>query len=135
MKLSLVLPLCALLACAASPGSMDRPVLDTSKSPHAVLHGVPVSAVPIDNGFWSPRRKVNVDVSLPTLLQLFEENGILDNFRRISGRKDVAHRGPLYTDSDVYKWLEAVAFVLQSGDNPPLRKSAEAVIDDIVAAQ
>jgi uncharacterized protein len=124
---------------ATAPGQTvewkDHPILDTSKSPNAVLHGVPVSAVTIKEGFWSPRRKVNVDVSLPTLLALFEEKGILDNFRRLSGRKETPRRGPLYTDSDVYKWLEAVAFVLQSGDNPTLRNPAEAVIDDIVAAQ
>lgn len=125
----------SVLAFAEAPAWKDRPVLDTAASPQAVLHGVPVSAVTVKEGFWSPRRKVNVDVSLPSLLALFEENGIIDNFRRVSGRKDVPRRGPLYTDSDVYKWLEAVAFVLQSGDNPQLRKSAEAVIDDIVAAQ
>lgn len=123
------------LVFAQTPEWKNRPVLDTAASPQAVLHGVPVSAVTVTAGFWSPRRKVNVDVSLPTLLTLFEENGIIDNFRRVSGKKEVARRGPLYTDSDVYKWLEAVAFALQSGDNPQLRKSAEAVIDDIVAAQ
>jgi hypothetical protein len=129
---------CALLMASAPSQAADwkdKPILDTAKSPGAILHGVPVSAVTIKDGFWSPRRKVNVEVSLPTLLTLFEQNGILDNFRRVSGRKDVARRGPLYTDSDVYKWLEAVAFVLQGGDQPELRKSAEAVIDDIVAAQ
>ncbi len=101
----------------------------------AQLQSVPVSAVQIEEGFWSARRKVNVEVSIPTLLALFEEKGIMDNFRRISGRKQVARRGPLFTDSDVYKWLEAVAFVLQSGPAPELRQKAEAVIDDIVAAQ
>jgi DUF1680 family protein len=114
----------------------DRPVLDTAKSPGAVLHGVPVSAVKVTDGFWSPRRKINVDVSLPTLLELFEQNGIVDNFRRVSGRKNVARRGPVYTDSDVYKWLEAAGFAIQSGDmTPQLRKAAEGVVDDIASAQ
>lgn len=110
-------------------------VLDTARSPKAVLHPVPVSAVKVQEGFWSPRFKVNEEVSLPTLLQLFEEKGIIDNFRRVSGRKDVPRRGPLYTDSDVYKWLEAIGFVLQQKDSPALRKAAESVIDEIVAAQ
>lgn len=113
----------------------DKPVLDTAKSPKAVLQGVPVSAVRIEDGFWSPRRKVNIEVSLPTLLTLFEEKGILDNFRRLSGQKQLPRRGPLYTDSDVYKWLEAVAFVLQSEPQPQLRAKAEAVIKEIAAAQ
>jgi len=129
------LMLAAAAVCAPAQSWKDRPVLDTASSPQVVVHGVPVSAVTMKTGFWSPRQKANVEVSLPTLLTLFEENGILDNFRRVSGKKDVPRRGPLYTDSDVYKWLEAVAFVLQSGDNAELRKSAEAVIDDVVAAQ
>lgn len=124
----------ALCAAAAQPRS-DGPVIDTSRSPKAVLHGVPVSAVTMGDGFWQPRMRAVTDVSLPTLLQLFEEKGWIDNFRRISGRKDVARRGPLYTDSDVYKWLEAVAFELQSKPDAPIRGSAEAVIDEIVAAQ
>jgi DUF1680 family protein len=120
---------------AQAPDAKKAPVLDTSKSPYAVLHPVPVSAVTVEQGFWSARQKVNVEASLPSLLQLFEEKGIIDNFRLVAGRKNVARRGPLFTDSDVYKWLEAVAFVLESGDNPALRKSAESVIDDIAAAQ
>lgn len=126
-----------LLFCllAVSIAAAQGPVLDTRKSPKAVLHGVPVSAVTIENGFWTPRFKANEEVSLPTLLQLFEEKGIIDNFRRVSGRKDVPRRGPRYTDSDVYKWLEAVGFVLQSKPDSALRKSAEAVIDEIAAAQ
>ncbi|MBS1825892.1 MAG: glycoside hydrolase family 127 protein [Acidobacteria bacterium] len=133
MKLALSFVLCS-CAVFAQPWK-DRPVLDTAASPKAVLQGVPVSAVRVEDGFWSPRRKVNVEVSLPTLLLLFEEKGILDNFRRISGRKQVSRRGPLFTDSDVYKWLEAVGFVLQSEKAPELRAKAEAVIDEIVAAQ
>jgi DUF1680 family protein len=122
-----------IIFCCVLAGA--QPVIDTSKSPKATLHGVPVSAVKMERGFWSPRMQAVSEVSLPTLLQLFEEKGWLDNFRRISGKKDVARRGPLYTDSDVYKWLEAVAFALQSGDNAGLRKSAEAVIEDVAAAQ
>ncbi|QQS47492.1 MAG: glycoside hydrolase family 127 protein [Acidobacteriota bacterium] len=113
----------------------DKPVLDTSRSLKAVLHGVPVSAVKFGEGFWTSRRKVTVDASLPSLLELFEQKGIIDNFRRVGGGTDVARRGPLYTDSDVYKWLEAIGFVLQERDHPALRQAAMKVIDDIAAAQ
>lgn len=112
----------------------DKPVLDTARSPHAQLRGVPVSAVELSKGFWTARRKAVVDASLPSLLELFEQKGIIDNFRRLAG-KDAPRRGPLYTDSDVYKWLEAVAFVLQERDHPELRKAASEVIAAIVAAQ
>ncbi|MFN7923570.1 MAG: glycoside hydrolase family 127 protein [Bryobacteraceae bacterium] len=109
--------------------------MDTAQSPKAVLHGVPISAVKFGEGFWTPRRKVTADASLPSLLELFEANGIIDNFRRLNGHKDVARRGPLYTDSDVYKWLEAIGFFLQERDYPKLREAASKVIDEIAAAQ
>jgi DUF1680 family protein len=124
-----------LLILLAASAFAQSPILETKRSPQAALQGVPVSAVRMHDGFWSPRQKVNLEVSLPTLHTLFEEKGIVDNFRRISGRKKVDRRGPLYTDSDVYKWIEAIGFALQSGPHPELRRMAAAVIDDIVAAQ
>jgi hypothetical protein len=69
------------------------------------------------------------------LLELLEEHGVVDNFRRLSGRKNEGRKGPLYTDSDLYKWMEAVAFVLQSGDRPQLRQTLDKLIDDVLAAQ
>ncbi|MBM4023915.1 MAG: glycoside hydrolase family 127 protein [Planctomycetes bacterium] len=116
----------------------ERPpsvILNLEKSPHAKLRNVPVSAVKISEGLWAERRKINVEKSIPTLLELLEQNGIVDNFRRLSGRKDVPRRGPLYTDSDLYKWMEAVAFVLQSEDRPDLRANFDRLTDEILAAQ
>lgn len=123
-----------LLPLPAAPPD-PAPVLDLSHSPAARLRNVPVSAVSIRDGFWSARRKTNVEKSIPTLLALLEENGVIDNFRRLSGAKNVPRRGPLYTDSDIYKWMEAVAFVLQSEDHPELRRTFDRLADEILAAQ
>ncbi|HZP04851.1 MAG TPA: beta-L-arabinofuranosidase domain-containing protein [Terracidiphilus sp.] len=59
----------------------------------------------------------------------------MDNFLRLTGKSSAAQTGPVYSDSDVYKWTEAVGFALQSGDLPELRKTTDAMIRDIVAAQ
>jgi hypothetical protein len=112
-----------------------QPILDDSKSPQAKVHGVPIRAVKMGDGFWAARRQVTVEKSIPSLYELFEANGIIDNFRRLSGRKNVPRKGPLYTDSDIYKWMEAVAFVLQSEDRPELRALFDRVADDVLAAQ
>jgi hypothetical protein len=69
------------------------------------------------------------------MLQLLEEHGVVDNFRRLSGRKNAGRKGPVYTDSDLYKWMEAAAFVLQSGDRPQLRATLDKLMDDVLAAQ
>jgi DUF1680 family protein len=113
----------------------DQGILALERSPGAKLHNVPVRAVTLRDGFWAGRRKANVERSIPTMLQLLEEHGIVDNFRRLSGRKNVPRRGPLYTDSDLYKWMEAVAFVLQSGDDAGLRRTFDSLTDDILATQ
>ncbi len=110
-------------------------ILHLEHSPHARLKNVPVRAVALHEGFWTARRKANFERSIPTLLQLLEEHGVVDNFRRLSGRKNVPRRGPLYTDSDLYKWMEAVAFALQSGEDPGLRATFERLTDEILAAQ
>src|SRR5215217_6798002 len=125
----------ALFAQSGGDQWRSEGVLYLQRSPHARLKDVPVRAVHMGDGFWAPRRRVNVERSIPTLLQLLESNGIVDNFRRLSGRKQVARRGPLYTDSDLYKWMEAVGFALQSRDDPALRATMDRLIDDVLSAQ
>ncbi len=121
---------------ASEPGGWrSQGILHVEQSRHAKLRNVPVRAVRLGEGFWSERRRVNVERSIPTLLELLEQNGVVDNFRRLSGRKNVPRRGPLYTDSDLYKWMEAVAFVLQSEDRPSLREAFDRLSDEILAAQ
>ncbi len=110
-------------------------IVDLDRSPYAKMHSVPIRAVKMGDGFWATRRAINVEQSIPTLLAELEQHGIVDNFLRLEGRKDVARRGPLYTDSDLYKWMEAVAFVLQSGDQPKLRAEFDRLTGIILAAQ
>lgn len=127
--------LLAPLAALAADNWRDQGILYLDHSPQAVMHPVPVRAVTLGDGFWSERRKVNVERSLPTMLTLIEEHGAVDNFLRLEGKSKAPRKGPRYTDSDVYKWMEAVAFVLQSGDNPKLRADFDRLTGIILAAQ
>jgi hypothetical protein len=81
-------------------------VIRDGASPHAKLHSVPIRAVKMGPGFWSARIKVNAEQSIPTLLEQFEDYGVVDNFRRLSDSKRFDHRGRLSTDADLYKWME-----------------------------
>jgi DUF1680 family protein len=125
----------AQVALTDSPGWKDQGVENLAKSPHAKLRDIPVRAVTITGGFWGPRREINVTKSIPTMHDLLEANGRMNNFRRLVGKSTAAQIGPVFSDSDVYKWTEAVGFVLQSGDRPELRASAEKLIDEVVAVQ
>ncbi len=134
MKYALLTLLTVALAAAADTWR-DQGIIYLAHSPQAVMHPVPVHAVTLGDGFWAERRKINVERSIPTMLALLEEHGIIDNFRRLSGKKAATRKGPLYTDSDLYKWMESVAFVLQSGDNTKLRADFERLTAEILAAQ
>src|SRR5215469_20937 len=117
------------------PDWKNQGVENLAKSPYAKLRNIPVRAVTIQSGFWGKRREINVTKSIPTMHDLLEANGRMENFRRLLGKSSAPQRGPVYSDSDVYKWTEAVGFVLQSGDIPELRASAEKAIHEVVAVQ
>ncbi|HEY7304732.1 MAG TPA: beta-L-arabinofuranosidase domain-containing protein [Bryobacteraceae bacterium] len=118
----------------------DEGILYLDHSLNARLHPVPVQAVRLGDGFWSARRRITTERSLPTLLDLLEEHGVVDNFRRLSGRPDLPRKGPLYTDSDLYKWIEAASWALASNETSEaekqkLRGDVESLASHIIAAQ
>jgi DUF1680 family protein len=76
-----------------------------------------------------------MSASIPSMGKLLEVNGRMDNFRRLTGKSTAAQRGPVYSDSDIYKWIEAAGFALQSGERPELRSTVDKDIREIVAAQ
>jgi uncharacterized protein len=117
------------------PDWANAGIICTRNSPHAKLKSVPVRAVTIQPGFWSKRRQTNVEASLPSMRDELLEHGRMDNFLRLEGKSSAPQRGPVYSDSDIYKWLEAVGFALQSGSLPALRPGSEEIIRQVVAAQ
>jgi DUF1680 family protein len=119
----------------ADPAWKEEGVLFVDKSPYAKLHNIPVHAVTITQGFWGARRETNVDKSIPSMEKLLEANGRMNNFLRLAGKSDAAQHGPVYSDSDVYKWTEAAGFALQSGDRAELRAMTDKIIKEVVAVQ
>lgn len=120
---------------------MAYPILDTTSSGEAAQRTVPLPNVRLaDEGFWGALRRGSQERGVPRLLGLLEEHGVIDNFRRLApglaGTPAAPpRRGPLFTDSDLYKWIEAVGYVLQTADDPQLRATTDAIIRDIAAAQ
>src|SRR6266568_1013092 len=125
---------------ASSPmGSLlpwqDQGVLNLATSPYAKLHSVPVRAVTIEPGFWSKRRRTNVERSIPTMREQLEEHGRMDNFRRLVGKSSAPQKGPYFSDSDIYKWIDSVGWALQSEALPELRRTTDSMIREVVAVQ
>lgn len=111
-------------------------VVNTTSSTKAVLMSVPMSAVTFKDTFWEPRRETTRHNSIRKQLELSEQTGRLDNFRRASGRKVIEHhQGLVFNDSDVYKTLEAASYALLDGVDNELGTMIDLAIDEIAAAQ
>lgn len=64
-----------------------------------------------------------------------EKSHAIENFRIAAGLKEGHHYGWVFQDSDVYKWLEAVAYSLNEYMDKHLKSLADEVVDLIAAAQ
>ena len=113
---------------------MSIPV-DTRRSPHARWRGLPLEDVSLSGGFWAERQRVNRDMSVGHGFRMLEAAGNLHNLRLAAGLSTGEYRGPVFMDSDVYKWLEAVAYAAPPGLGPGVRQQADETIALIQAAQ
>ncbi len=70
------------------------------------------------------------DSSIPN-----EKSHAIENFRIAAGDAEGNHYGWVFQDSDVYKWLEAVAYTLENDMDSELKALADRVVDLIGSAQ
>ncbi len=64
-----------------------------------------------------------------------DKSHCIDNFRIAAGLMKGRHRGAIFQDTDLYKWLEAVAFAIESGCGKEFEKDADEVIGLLSKAQ
>ena len=64
-----------------------------------------------------------------------EKSHAIENFKIAAGITQGHHYGMVFQDSDVYKWLEAVAYALHQHYDEDLRKIADGVVDLLAQAQ
>jgi DUF1680 family protein len=107
-------------------------------SPRAVgrLRPVPQDCVTLDaDGLLGAWQRRNAADTLPHCLRMLEEHGALANLRRPAGDAG-SHTGMWFSDSDVYKTLEAMSWRLAAApDDAGLRESFETIVDVLEAAQ
>lgn len=88
-----------------------------------------VPAVRLRGGALGRWQRLNAEATIPHCIAQVESSGVLDNFRRIVGESDAAHRGFVFADSDLYKTIDAVAWeTARSGE-----RRHEAWLDDVIA--
>jgi DUF1680 family protein len=99
------------------------------------LRPISFAQVEIDDEFWSKRQQTNRAATLPHLFEELERAGNIPNLRLAAEGKCEGYQGPVYMDSDLYKALEAAAYVLKQHPDDPIRAKVDEVIDILERAQ
>jgi DUF1680 family protein len=104
-------------------------------SAHVRLRPIDARGAVIRGGLLANRQRVNRDVTLLRGAEELERAGTLDNLRIAAGFAAGERRGMVFSDSDVYKWLEAIAWELEREPSPELKRIARETTELVVAAQ
>lgn len=106
------------------------------------LQNIQLGGIRIHDAFWDRYINLVEDVILPFEWELIndrvpgaEKSYCMHNFRVACGLEESEHQGMVFQDTDVAKWLEAVAYSLAKKSNPQLEKIADEAIDLIAGAQ
>lgn len=84
--------------------------VDPGPEADVVLRPLRMGAARIAAGLWAERQRVNREVTIPEGAKRLKESGTWENLEIAAGTSTAAYRGPLFADSDLYKWLEAVGW-------------------------
>lgn len=103
--------------------------------PFSKLEEVDFNDITINDPFWNSKIQTIQDVTLPLLLDIAEQQGKIDNFRIVSGKKHGKIKLYNAPDSDIYKLLEAAGYLASFHRSAILEKRCDDIINDIVAAQ
>lgn len=106
------------------------------------LYSLPLKDIKINDKFWTKYTRLVRDVIIPYQWDILndrvpdaEPSHCLNNFKIAAGEKKGEFGGAVFQDTDVAKWLEAVAFTLATTKDEELEATADNVIDLIEKAQ
>jgi len=92
--------------------------------------------VRIVDGFWASRQQVNAATSLAHIEHWMEREGWIANFDlAAAGGLAGGRKGREFSDSEVYKLIEAMAWEIGRDDDPALEGRLRALVARVAAAQ
>lgn len=98
------------------------------------MRSVSYRNVEICGGFWKDRQQLNAHTTAKQVYDRFAETFRFDALHcRPEGQRDYTPH--VYWDSDIAKWIEGVAYILEKEDAPQLRSLAREAIDAILENQ
>lgn len=88
----------------------------------------------LQGGFWHHYARLNRDVTIPAVYEQFCKTGRFDAFR-CDWKPGMPNMPHFYWDSDVAKWIEAVAYQLQEKKDPELERIVDETVELIIKNQ
>jgi DUF1680 family protein len=86
--------------------------------------------VKITGGYWQKKAALNRDVTIKAVYDRFFESGRIEAFR-CDWKEGMPNKPHIFWDSDVAKWMEGAAYILERDADPELEAKVEAIIDEI----
>ena len=109
--------------------------VNTSQSPFTKLRTLGFRDVSLNGGFWAKELAVNRKTSLRFGYQMLNKAGNFNNLRIAAGLTKGMYQGYVFQDSDIYKWLEALAWEMGKEQDRELMSFADQAITLIASAQ
>jgi len=86
--------------------------------------------VRITGGFWKQKQDMNREVTVPAVYDRFFETGRFSAFK-LSWKEGDPNMPHFFWDSDVAKWIESAAYLLEKEKNEHLEQIIDEVVEDI----
>jgi len=100
------------------------------------LRPLGVDQVSIDGGFWGDRQERNRKATVPHIAHWEERTGWLANFdAAAAGTVNETRTGREFSDSEIYKLLEAMAWEIGRTNDEDLEAQYERIVQRVVSAQ
>lgn len=98
------------------------------------LNSVPLGNVDITGGFWKDRADLNRNTTIYSVYDRFRETGRFDALS-LSWRVGMKNKPHIYWDSDVAKWIESAAYIIQKHGDKKLEALCDEMIDTVEKGQ
>lgn len=95
---------------------------------------VPFQKVELGRGFWHDRQKQNSDTTIYNVYNRFKETGRFDALR-CDWHEGMKDKPDIFWDSDIAKWIEAAAYILEKKPDPRLEEIIDGVVEQIEKSQ
>lgn len=98
------------------------------------MKNVSYANVTLNSGYLYEKYMLNKNVTIDAVYKRFFESGRIEALK--CGWKEGMEKKPhVFWDSDVAKWMEGAAYLLQKEDDAELERKIESIIDDMEANQ